>query len=111
MNQVPRATVLAAHPPVEYYEMWAFQFGIDVQKYPYILMDYDPSEGKQMPYAVYSFYMNTVDGWPCASATIVYKAVHGKSSFRRLIYIMSTPLPHRNIKTHTVEREGENDAI
>lgn len=101
MDRSPKAAFLSEFPPVEYYEVWAYHFNIDTQKYPYIIMDYDPSVKRQAPFAIWDFFMNSVDGWPCASATLIYKAVHGKSRFRRHIYILSdrveTPLPHRDM--------------
>lgn len=72
--------------PDSYYETWAAEYNISLIKYPYILMEYDPTFGKRVPFAVFNFYIPTVDEQKVAMAVIVYKSCHSKSSYRKIVY-------------------------
>lgn len=81
------AKMLDSFVPASYYEFWAREWSVSLDAYPYIFQEYDPALRRTVPFAVYNFYMNEVDGYKVASAVVVYKSLYSKSSFRRLIYL------------------------
>jgi hypothetical protein len=85
MNAVARS--LENFVPMEYYESVMDFYGVDTQKYRWMVRDFDPSVGKQVMFAVYNFYCPNVDGWPVGLMVVIYKSLHSKSSFRRNIYL------------------------
>jgi hypothetical protein len=62
-------------------------YGVDTDKYPWMIRDFDPSVRKKVMFAVFNFHCPSVDGWPVAMMIVTYKSLHSKSSFERIIYL------------------------
>ena len=73
--------------PKEYYETVMDFYGVDVEKHPWMIRDYDRTVSKDVYFAVYNFYCPNVDGWPVALMVVIYKSLQSKVSFERHIYL------------------------
>lgn len=88
MQTQPRSNILARHPDPGYYEAWATMHHIDLTKYPFIKMDYDPSMTRLIPFAVWDFdILKTEEGHKVGMIEVWYKSIFTKHSFRVVIYI------------------------
>lgn len=77
---------LSEFVPEWYYTMWAAQWNINLANYPYVVIEYDPTVDKRVPFAVFNFMMGTEEGEKVAQAVVIYKSLFSRSSFRRIIY-------------------------
>lgn len=84
----PTSIILQNHPPQSYYEVWAAKIGLDLQKFPFLKTDFDPSKGKILPFAVYDFDLARDDnGHQVAMALVRYKSLFSKSTFQVICYL------------------------
>jgi hypothetical protein len=84
---IPMNQILKEFVPESYYELWAFERGINLNHYPYIMMEHDTNLTKRVPFAVYNFYIPKVEDQPVAAAVVIYKSLYSKHQFRKLIYL------------------------
>lgn len=73
--------------PKEYYETVMEYYGVDLERWPWMKMDYDPSSGKRVMFAVYNFECPSIDGWPVAVMLVTYKSISSKSYHKCTIYL------------------------
>lgn len=74
--------------PEAYYTLWAERWGIDLEKYPYMKLDFDQSIHVKAPHCVWNFMiLNEEDGHKVAQALVVYKSLVSKSYFNVCIYL------------------------
>lgn len=93
--------------PKEYYETVMEFYGVDTDKHPWMIRDFDPSVRKDVMFAVFDFYCPTIDGWPVAAMEVTYKSLHSKSSFKRFIYLdnMSPACQVKNVRQYSFQGE------
>lgn len=88
MRSQPTQRALINHPPQAYYEAWAEAYGLDKERFPYIRMEFVPTKGQMMPFAVFDFEIKKDEnGQRVALAEVWYKSIFSKDSFRVLKYL------------------------
>lgn len=74
--------------PEVLYKVWVDAHGIDIERYPYMKMDWDDKFSRKMPYAVFATEQLYDDEGRALKWFIVrYKALYSKNWFDVTIYL------------------------